>query len=184
MSNDSFVKVFDVLDSGFKDWAFSAFGLIFVFIGIVIFLFPRIISAIGIPNLIFKSKLQTFFRYAILAFAVLWAATSFFATYSEHLRHETLIRQNRCRTVEGPVENFMPMPYAGHAQESFVVGGVAFRYSDFIVTDGFNNTSSHGGSIKNDHTFVFVTIRRTTLSSVWKFETSRETRKITHKRHL
>jgi hypothetical protein len=42
------------------------------------------------------------------------------------------------------------MPYAGHAEESFSVSGVPFRYSDFQITDGFNNTSSHGGPIKSD----------------------------------
>jgi len=42
--------VFDVLESGFKDWQFSAFGLIFLAIGMVIFLFPRIVKWIGIPS--------------------------------------------------------------------------------------------------------------------------------------
>ena len=34
MNPDRFVKVFDIVDSGFKDWTFPAFGLIFVVIGI------------------------------------------------------------------------------------------------------------------------------------------------------
>jgi hypothetical protein len=48
------------------------------------------------------------------------------------------------------VENFVPMPHGGHAEESFSVSGIPFRYSDFQMTDGFNQTSSHGGPIKND----------------------------------
>ena len=31
--------------------------------------------------------------------------------------------------VEGYVENFEPMPYEGHAQESFDIEGVHFEYS-------------------------------------------------------
>jgi len=150
MDNDNFVKVFDVVDSGFRNWTFSALGLIFVAVGVIIFVFPNIIKATGIPNLNFKSKSQTFFRYSFLGFAILWTAVAFFATYSEHLRHKALVQQNRCRVVEGPIEHFVPMPYGGHAQESFSVAGVSFSYSDFIVTDGFNNTSSHGGPIKGD----------------------------------
>jgi len=115
--------VFDVTDSGFRDWTFSAFGLMFVVVGAIIFVFPKIIGAIGIPNL-FQSKLETFFRYSFLGFAILWTAGSFFATCSEHLRHKTLAEQHRCRVVEGPVEHFVPMPQAGHAQESFSVAGV------------------------------------------------------------
>src|SRR5712672_2359817 len=150
MNNDNFVKVFDIVDSGFRNWTFSAFGLIFVVVGIIIFVFPRIIKAIGIPNLNFESKSRTFFRYSFLGFAILWTAGTFFATYSVHLRHKALAEQNRCRVVEGTVEHFVPMPHSGHAQESFSVAGVPFRYSDFTITDGFNNTSSHGGPIRSN----------------------------------
>ena len=48
LAGDRFVRVFDVLDSGFKDWTFSAFGLIFVVIGIVIFIFPNAVRAVGV----------------------------------------------------------------------------------------------------------------------------------------
>lgn len=72
------------------------------------------------------------------------------ATYSQHLRHQSLAEGNACRIVEGHVENFVPMPYGGHSSESFVVSGVTFRYSDFNVTDAFNNTASHGGPIRSD----------------------------------
>jgi hypothetical protein len=150
MDSSGFVKVFDVLDSGFKSWTFPAFGLIFVVIGLVNFFLPRIIKFTGIPFLNLQSKSQKFFRYEFLGFALLWTSISFFSTYSEHLRHQRMAQENACRIVEGPVENFIPMPYTGHAQESFSVGGVQFRYSDFSVTDGFNNTSSHGGPINKD----------------------------------
>ena len=40
------------------------------------------------------------------------------------------------------------MPYAGHSDESFVVGGRRFSYSDFVVTSGFHNAASHGGPIR------------------------------------
>ena len=80
----------------------------------------------------------------------MWTVVSFAGTYTEYLRHKTLAEENRCRLVEGPVEHFVPMPYAGHAVESFFVNGVAFKYSDFIITDGFNNTSSHGGPVNGD----------------------------------
>jgi hypothetical protein len=155
MNTDHFVKVFDVLDSGFRDWSFSAFGLIFVAVGIVIFALPKILKTVGIPHFNFEPRYQTFFRYGFLGFAVLWTAASFIATYPVHLRHNALAQANGCRVVEGPVEQFVPMPYAGHAVESFSVAGVPFEYSDYMITDGFNNTSSHGGPI-NGNSYVRI----------------------------
>ena len=32
--------------------------------------------------------------------------------------------------------------------ERFCVSGTCFEYSDYVVTGGFNNTSSHGGPIR------------------------------------
>jgi hypothetical protein len=150
MNPDRFVKVFDVVDSGFKDWTFSAFGLIFVAIGIVFAFFPTLIKATGIPFLDLQSRFQKVLRFAFPAFAILWTVISFSGTYSQHLRHKSLAQENGCRVVEGPVEQFVPMPYGGHAVESFSVSGISFRYSDFIVTDGFNNTASHGGPLRSD----------------------------------
>src|ERR1700722_16580628 len=150
MNPDRFVKVFDVLDSGFRDWIFSAFGLIFVAIGIVIAVFPKIVKAAGIPFLDVQSRTRRFSRYVFLGFAILWTTISFSMTYSQYHRHKALAQENGCRIVEGPVEHFVPMPWAGHPVESFSVSGVLFSYSDFNVTDGFNNTSSHGGPINRD----------------------------------
>jgi len=147
---DRFVKVFDVLDSGFKDWTFPAFGLIFVVIGIAVAVFPAVIKATGIPFLDFQSGFRKVFRYGFVSFAVLWTVVTFSAMYSQHLRNESLVLESRCRIAEGPVERFVPMPYGGHAVEYFSVSGVLFRYSDFMITGGFNNTSSHGGPIRGD----------------------------------
>jgi len=50
--------------------------------------------------------------------------------------------------VEGTVSRFVPMPVTGHAMERFCVHDTCFEYSDFVITSGFNNTSSHGGPIR------------------------------------
>jgi hypothetical protein len=55
--------------------------------------------------------------------------------------------QGRYSVIEGIVTNFHPMPYSGHAEETFSVNGVQFSYSDFILIPCFNNTASHGGPI-------------------------------------
>ena len=49
--------------------------------------------------------------------------------------------------VEGFVEDFKPMPYEGHSDESFEINGVKFSYSDYSIGTGYNNAKSHGGVI-------------------------------------
>ena len=50
--------------------------------------------------------------------------------------------------IEGPVMDFHPVPSLGKGDETFVVNGVKFAYSDYVLTAGFHNTASHGGPIR------------------------------------
>jgi hypothetical protein len=148
MGQGAFVKVFDVADSGFRDWDFAAFGLIFVGVGLVIFFGPRVIRALGIPFRDFRSWSYNLFRYFFLGFSLFWVTVAFAGTYGVYLHHRALLRDGGYRTAEGTVEDFVPMPFEGHADESFTVSGVDFSYSDYGVTDAFNNSQSHGGPIR------------------------------------
>ena len=63
------------------------------------------------------------------------------------------------------------MPYAGHAMEHFSVCGVPFsRLSDYVVTAGFNHTSSHRKPIRPSSwvriSYVGNTIARLEMSRV------------------
>ena len=58
------------------------------------------------------------------------------------------LRDGRVSTIEGRVTDFVPMPYGGHSNEHFTVHGVQFSYSDYLIAPCFNNTSSHGGPIR------------------------------------
>ncbi len=118
----SYTTVFDLANSGLRDWTFPAFGLIFVAVGLGIFFFPDMIKATGIPYADFQSKRMTFFRYSFLGFALFWTASAFLSTYPSYRHDLNLVKNNACKTVAGPVENFVPMPYSGHAEESFTKG--------------------------------------------------------------
>ena len=52
--------------------------------------------------------------------------------------------------VEGYVQDFVPMPYEGHSEESFEIEGVSFSYSDYYIQSGYNNSKSHGGVIEGN----------------------------------
>ncbi len=76
--------------------------------------------------------------------------TSLFSVFNSRSRAFEALQTGKYKIVEGKIENFDPMPYGGHKNESFTVNGVFFEYSDFgsyAGMDGFNNTASHGGPI-------------------------------------
>ena len=58
--------------------------------------------------------------------------------------------------VEGPVENFVPMPSVGHADETFDIDGVHFAYSDNNVTVGYRNTRVKGGVVRGNGQYLRV----------------------------
>lgn len=133
MTSDQFVNVFDIRDAGLEAWFAPAFGLLFVAVGLAIIAGPRLLRAIGIPFLddlpgvrsVFFSR--TIVGYAFLAFALLWTAIAFSSTHARNQRYRTIMEQGGCRTVEGKVEHFVPMPSGGHGVESFSVRGIPFK---------------------------------------------------------
>jgi len=130
--------VFDVSQSGFRQWPFAAFGLIFVAIGTALVVFRRRLPA----------RTHRFFPFVFLGFAVVWTLFAFVGTLRDYSDLASAFRKGRCEVTEGVVSDFHPMPYSGHQMEWFVVGGKHFEYSDYVVSAGFNNTASHGGPIQ------------------------------------
>jgi hypothetical protein len=135
--------VFDVTEAGFRQWTFGVQGLIPIAFGLAR---PALIRA-GI----FKRqspRMEKWFPRIFIGFATLWTVIAFVGPYAAYRSAVSAMRENRVDHVEGAVTEFRPMPFAGHANESFTVKGIKFKYSDFLVSAGFNNTASHGGPIK------------------------------------
>ena len=124
--------------SGYRNWWFPAFGLIFVVIGSVLFRFRR-----ELPH-----RTPKFFPYFFLGFALFWTVVALIGTAAGHFGLSAALREGRCEVVEGLVTQFQPMPASGKGKESFVVSGKRFEYSDFIVSPGFNHTTYRGGPMR------------------------------------
>lgn len=63
------------------------------------------------------------------------------------------LTSGKYQVLEGPVENFHPMPDDGGSEESFSIAGHSFSYSDdepAKTTTCFNQTRLHGGPIHPD----------------------------------
>jgi hypothetical protein len=95
-----------------------------------------------------QGRSRRVFSWVFFLFAVAWTFFTFAGTYSGYSSATNALDTGKYSVVEGPVTQFVPMPYTGHSEESFVVDGKRFSYSDFIVTSGFHNAASHGGPIR------------------------------------
>ncbi|MGA3317527.1 MAG: hypothetical protein ABSC64_13940 [Candidatus Korobacteraceae bacterium] len=83
--------------------------------------------------------------YAIILLAAFTVSPS--GVRDMYARAKDAYTQGQYSVVEGTVTDFHPMPYSGHQDETFVVNGVQFSYSDYVTVPCFNNTASHGGPI-------------------------------------
>ncbi len=131
--------VFDISDVGFKYLWLPAGGAIVAAVG-VLFLFRGSLRRFGIFMLII---------------APCWMVASFVVTNGEYLALIRAYSEGNFKVVEGPVQNFFPMPFTPNGKESFEVGGVRFEYSDFELTAAHNTTTVHAGPIE-DGLFVRV----------------------------
>ncbi len=141
-SSEPYKLIFDVTREGFRDWWFPAFGLLFVALGVVGVIVERRFAsrprrwpgALGV--------------WAFLGFSVLWTFLSGFFSYREYATLVSAVEQGTVQYVEGPVQNFAPMPANGHGVERFEVGGKRFEYSHNVASAGFNDTSTEGGPMR------------------------------------
>jgi hypothetical protein len=141
----SYRVVFDVAEAGFKSWTFPAFGLIFVAVGVFM-----VIARKSLPgSWANRPKASAAFAFFFLGFALLWTLVSFMATYRDYSSLAAEESSGQVQVAEGRVSNFNPMPFSGHSMERFCVEAHCFEYSDYVITGGFNNTSSHGGPIRD-----------------------------------
>ena len=84
-----------------------------------------------------------------------WAVFFLYLTatlLSMYLRDAGVVKEAIARgaviEVEGKVNGFIPAPYEGHQDESFVVNGIPFSYSEYVNRGGFHRTAAHGGPIR------------------------------------
>ena len=124
-------------------------------------LIPLLVGVVFLFNslLIIKSKYKekgwdgfvaSFFKIAGFIVAPIGIGLSLLLTIGmsiEHKEYKEKLANNDVFVVEGYVENFHPMPYEGHDTEHFEISGVHFEYSDYVITNGYHKSASHGGVV-------------------------------------
>jgi hypothetical protein len=136
---------YDIQQVAYPSWWIFGVGLVFVSAGTAALLLR--------DNTTYKSVFdntgiqRTLMPVFAIGFGLLWVGLGTL-NYSHFANLRNTARIGGAEVVEGEVKEFVPMPYEGHAQETFVVSGRTFSYSDYDETKGFNHTQSHGGPMR------------------------------------
>ena len=140
----SFRLVFDASQKG-PAWWFVAFGLLFVVVGLV-GLWRIVVRPRGQARSRPRRSLEVLFWVWFLVFSAGWTTAAAVGVFGRYSSTQSAIRAGT-PVLEGTVQNFHAMPYTGHDEDHFTVQDVYFAYSDYVITTGFNKTSSHGGPV-------------------------------------
>ena len=131
----------------------SLYNLIILFIIIVIGFGFAFLTKRTNKKYSLQRQLKIFFGYMLGGIAALMLIVSLIRlpeilSYQRELK-ETIETENYLIAV-GEIENFVDRAESGHIFESFTVNGVFFEYSDYIVINGFHQTSRNNGPIKRN----------------------------------
>ena len=149
MNELDFVRAYDVLNESGIDWLPLVPPSMFLVVGLYLLRNRHLLRSIE------NRDRYRIFPYVMPTFGALFLVSLLLAMGYERYRYTTLARDQTCMHVEGFVTNFVPMPWGGHAEESFRVGNVDFSYSDYEISGAFHQSESHGGPV---HANIYVRI--------------------------
>ena len=94
--------------------------------------------------------------YCMALYVVLTEIISMYMLFDMYRKTVMAYRDGDYQIVEGYVENFDPMPYGVHKDETFDIEGVKFQYSDFRILFGYHNAKSHEGVINGKGQYLII----------------------------
>ena len=116
----------------------------------ILFLFIREVRTIRSEKTIKGHKLNLFICSFGLVVTLLVCGIVITSQMDMYQNIVVAYEEGRYASVEGYVEDFIPMPAEGHAQEAFQINGIEFEYSDYTVLQGYNKTKVYGGVISGN----------------------------------
>jgi hypothetical protein len=135
---EEYKTIFEITNKGFM-WWFALAGLLPAVPGAVLW---ELRKSHG------DSWRLKWLRFFFPGFALLWLSVATIPMWLEYSKLQNAYRHGAFSTVQGPVEDFHPMPPQGHSTECFSVENQRFCYGDDIMSAGFNSDSAHGGPIR------------------------------------
>ncbi|MDA3891794.1 MAG: hypothetical protein PF517_09040 [Salinivirgaceae bacterium] len=88
------------------------------------------------------------------------------STIESERKLKNMIENNSYLKVDGRIEDFKAAQESPNHFESFSVQGVKFRYSDYVLDNGFNTTSKKNGPINRNGQLVRIGYARNEYRNV------------------
>jgi hypothetical protein len=129
--------------------------VIFLLAGLAVVYYAKKI----IKNYSFYRQIILFFGYIFSGMATLFLIIAIVKApqiISDERYFRNPIETKNYSIVEGVTESFSPMPENGHGNESFIVNGIRFEYSDYNVIKGYHQTSRNKGLITRNGQMVRI----------------------------
>jgi competence protein ComGC len=115
-----------------------------------------------------------FIGYIIGGIPLIMVVVMFFKMPSllkEERELKEIIQEEKYKVIEGEVEDFSIREESGHIFESFKLNDVTFEYSDYIINEGFHQTSKNNGPIyKNGQRIKISYITKDNQNLILKLE--------------
>ena len=135
--------VFDITANGY-DWTSEGKVLISVIVLILAWWFgPSLFPSWTRVSPFARGLIFSF----LIGFAILGAVTAYLFGYAHYSNLRREFEAGRFKVVEGVVSEFDPETVE-HKEERFCVQGTCFKYSTWLVTEGFNRSYVAGGPIR------------------------------------
>ena len=136
---------YDIQQVGYPGWWIFGVGAFFISVGMIFFLARNNRSF----NSMFESSdLQSKVMPIVAVIFGMIGLGAGALNYSHFAELRNAARNGEHEVAEGRVKEFVPMPAGGKGDESFVVNGQRFSYSEYDLTKGYNQTQNQGGPIR------------------------------------
>ena len=155
------------------EWWFPALGLLFIAMGLLLWRFRHRMQSWWHGPFARSPKWRTGWCLFWLGFSIVWTTFATISVFGHYFQVQRAVRAGSAAIVEGPIEDFHPMPYNGHDTERFTVQGVHFAYSECEMSPFFKHTSSRGGPIRGGQLVRIHYLGTIECGSILKLEIKR-----------
>src|ERR1700682_6324257 len=114
MNDSDYVVVFNILDHTDRQWWWPDGGLLLSFLVFLVIAIFWIIKDQKLGEIAFF-KLKVRFLAVSLVFTLIVLPLGFIGTYRDYWTCANALASGQASHIEGTVDNFIPMPYYGHA---------------------------------------------------------------------
>jgi hypothetical protein len=167
------VQYYDVMTDGINDIYSPFIGLIFTFIGIMLFIWG-FISRNKPASEVGDAGSPLFFGFLMATISLLVVVSLHKGRKSEYYLFETILKQHKYLVLEGCIENFIPQNAEGTypKREKFTIKNIPFEYSSNASVS--YNIPKYKGGVIDSNKYVRIHYYEGEILRLWVLEETKK----------